>query len=172
LLLEKKYLKQVDPNRGRFRSFLLASLKHYLSNEWDYRTAQKRGAGKVLDLTSAEERYQKEPFDQATPEQIYERKWAMEVLDRVMSLVQDEMIQTGKSERFEVLKPYLTGESEMLYRQVSETLKISEGAVKAAVLRLRRRFGEILKQEVSRTVENPDHVRSEIEYLLGIARIH
>ena len=171
-LLEKKYLKQADPERGRFRAFLLTSLKNYLANEWDKQRAQKRGGGKILlslDFENAEGLYQLEPADGRTPEEIYNRRWALTQLDRAIDELRGKMTQGGHAERFEALKGFLTGESEETpYGEVAESLSLNEGAVRTAVHRMRRRFGALLRQQVAQTLADEKDVDEEIRYLLSI----
>ena len=125
-LLEKKYLKEAHPERGRFRAFLLTSLKNYLADEWDKQRAQKRGGGKVplsLDFEDAESLYQLEPADERTPEEIYNRRWALTQVDRAIDELRGEMAEAGHEDRFEVLKGSLTGEVEGApYRELAESL--------------------------------------------------
>ena len=172
-LLEKKYLRDCDRDRGRFRSFLLAALKHFLSNERDRAHAQKRGGGAyVLSLDwviqTGESRYSLEPRSDLTPEKIFERQWAVTVLDQVFSRLQDEMEESGKTSHFQRIKPFLTGAEEHIpYRDLAGELNTTEGALKVAIHRLRRRFREILRDEISRTVVHPDEVQDEIRYLVA-----
>jgi len=168
-LLEKGYLQDVRPEAGRFRSFLLASLKHFLYNEWDRQQAQKRGGHlkKIsLDAQLAENRYSVEPVERLTPEDMFEQHWALTVLERALGqLVEDT--PESKRNRLEKLRPFLIGGgSETPYREIAEELGISESGVKVAVHRLRRRFGMVLRQEIEQTVANPDEVDDEIRYLL------
>jgi RNA polymerase sigma-70 factor (ECF subfamily) len=168
-LLEKEYLQDVRPEAGRFRSFLLASLKHFLYNEWDRRRAQKRG-GHVqkisLDTQLAENRYSLEPVERLTPEDLYEQHWALTVLERALSQLARETPES-KRLRFEKLRPFLIGEeTDLTYRQIAEDLGMSESGVKVAVHRLRRRFGVALRQEIEHTVVDPQEVDDEIHHLL------
>jgi RNA polymerase sigma factor (sigma-70 family) len=168
-LLEKHYLRAADPARGRFRSFLLASLKHFLSNERDRQTAVKRG-GRVtiipLEFENAEGRYQLEPPDAETPETIYERRWALTLLDRTLGRLRDEFEEAGKAALFGRLEGYLTGEQETVpYAELAAELGMSEGAVKVTVHRLRRRFGALLREEIAETVSDPVEVDGEIREL-------
>src|SRR5213596_145496 len=132
-LLEKNYLKEVRRERGKFRSFLLASLKHYLANEWDRAQAKKRGGGQTpfsLDREVAEERYRLEPRSDLTPENVYERQWAVTILEEALARIREEFIRAGKAKHFGLLEPFLTGEDEAgSYRQVAAELGTSEGAV-------------------------------------------
>ncbi len=134
--LEKEYLNDVDPERGKFRSFLLASLKHFLSNERERARAQKRGGGRTclsLDFEDAESRYRLEPADTMTPERLFERRWALTLLDQVVSRLEQEFADAGKSELFAGLKPFLTAAPDApSQREVAAQLKMSEGAVKVA----------------------------------------
>lgn len=168
-LLEKDYLKDVRPEAGRFRSFLLASLKHFLYNEWDRQKAQKRGGHlqKIsLDAERAENRYSIEPLDRLTPEDLYEKHWAFTVLERTLDQLADETPES-KTFRFAKLRPFLIGEeTDTTYRQIGEELGLSESGVKVAVHRLRRRFGVILRQEIGQTVASSGDVDDEIRHLL------
>jgi RNA polymerase sigma factor (sigma-70 family) len=168
-LLEKHYLRAADPARGRFRSFLLASLKHFLSNERDRITAVKRGGRATvisLEFENAEGRYSREPPDQETPETVYERRWALTLLERTLGRLRAEFRATGKESVFARLEGYLTGEKETLpYADIGESLGMSEGAVKVAVHRLRRRFGALLREEIAETVSDPAQVDDEVRDL-------
>ena len=171
-LLGKGYVRAADPERGRFRSFLLASLKNYLANEWDRARAQKRGGGQVpisLDVEEGERRYHLEPADELSPERVYEQRWALALIDRTLATLRDEMAKAGQSHRYQHLQPFLTGAgAQARYRTVADRLGMTEGAVKVAVHRLRRRFGELLQDEVGQTVAGSREVEQEIRYLLGV----
>lgn len=170
-LLEKKSIKVVARERGRFRSFLLVSFKNFLSNEWDRERAAKRGGGKPqvsLDLRDAEGRYLREPVDPKTPEEAFDRRWALEQLDQVLDLLADEMRETSGEKRFNVLKDFLMGEfSNKTYAQAAEKLDMTEGAVKVAVHRMRRRFGLLLRAEIGRTVSDDEQIDGEIRHLIS-----
>jgi RNA polymerase sigma factor (sigma-70 family) len=170
-LMEKGYLRQADPQRGRFRSFLLAALKHFLANERDRAGAQKRGGGRPplpLEIENAEGRYSLEPADPETPEKIFERRWALTLLDKVLSRLRDEYHRAGKGALFDLLKDLLTaGKAGEPYARLGAELGMSEGAVKVAVHRLRRRFGELLREEIAQTVADPQDVDDEIRYLFA-----
>jgi RNA polymerase sigma-70 factor (ECF subfamily) len=171
-LLEKNYLKVVRKELGRFRSFLLTAVQHYLANEWDRARAQKRGGGRApipLDRDTAEGRYRIEPAERETPEELYERRWAFCLLHQVLEQLKEEGQRTRHPERVEALIPYLTGEQEEVrYRELAATFGIKEGAVKVAIHRLRKRFGELLREEIARTVERPEQVEKEIRHLFSI----
>jgi RNA polymerase sigma factor (sigma-70 family) len=171
-LLEKNWLADVSRERGRFRSFLLAAMKHFLANEWDKARAQKRGGGQAfitLDAASAETRYALEPADNATPERIFERRWAMTLLDQVLARLRDEFSSAGKGELFEGLKATLTGgRNSQPYAELGAQLGLSEGAVKVAVHRLRLRYRELLREEISNTVGSEADVEEELRHLFAV----
>jgi RNA polymerase sigma factor (sigma-70 family) len=170
-LLERNDLAAADPRRGRFRSFLLTSLKHFLANEWDRNRAQKRGGGRAalsIDFGTAEERYRAEPAHDLTPEKIFERRWALVLLENVLARLHDESAQAGTADSFDRLKGFLTGEqSAGTYGQLAAELNMSEGAVKVAVHRLRRRYRELLRAEIEETVADPDEIDQEIRALFS-----
>ena len=167
-LLEKKDLASVDRARGRFRSFLLAALDHFLINEWHRARTQKRGGATVLfsfDALDAESRLRHEPATDS-PEQIYDRRWAMTLLDQVMARLRTEMAGAGKLAHFEALKFCLTGER-TAYAEVGARLAMSEGAVKVAVHRLRERYRALLRAEIAETVATPEEIEDELRALLA-----
>ena len=168
-LLEKNYVGQADHQRGKFRTFLLAAVKHFLFNEADRAAAKKRGGGYAIlsvELGTAEESYQLEPRHDVTPDKIFERNWAVTLLETTTDRLQCEFAQAGNAKQFEALKPVLTGESEgVRYSHIAERLGLSEGAVKVAVHRLRRRFRELLRLEVAETVAAPRLIDEEIHFL-------
>jgi RNA polymerase sigma-70 factor (ECF subfamily) len=170
-LLEKDYLNDFDPERGRFRTFLLASFRHYIINERHRQQARKRG-GKpallTLDLTNAEERYRREPSHNLTPEKVYERRWVSTLLERSMARLRAE---SSDQIRFERLQALLTGESADSYRRTAEELGMSEGALKVAVHRLRRRYGDLLREEIAETVASPKEIKDELSYLLATVSV-
>ena len=173
LLLERNDFAGVSPQRGRFRSYLLAALKHYLANERDKQAAKKRGGGRLvisLDRQSAEERYQIDPADHNTPDALFDRDWALAVLDRTTDRLRKQYEQEGKAQRFEALSPYLTGECASSYRQAASKLGLSEGAVKAAVHRLRREYGRLLRDETAQTLPAEEDVQDEIRALFEALR--
>lgn len=169
-LLEKHTLRHADPARGRFRSFLLASLRNFVANEHDRDTARKRGGGTPrlsLDLIAAEQRFQLEPAIDETPERVFDRLWALTLLDKVLARLQAETsARAAKTAAFDQLKPYLTGdEPQLSYAETASRLGMSEGAVKVAVHRLRRRFRELLRDEIAHTVSAPEEVDIELRHL-------
>ncbi len=175
-LLEKGYLSQVDAERGKFRSFLLASLKNFLANEWDRKIAQKRG-GQVQFLSLEEmdgaERYFIAPLsDSPTPEKAYERSWALTLLEHVTGQLRTEFAEAGKCDVFEQFKIFLTGDAgDLKYSKVASTLGMSEVAVRVAVHRLRGRFRDLLRAEIAQTLahpEDPGAIEEEIRYLMNV----
>jgi len=171
LFLEKKFLESVDPAKGRFRSFLLASLKHFLANQWDKSRAQKRGGGRQalsLDRASAETSYTIEAVENLSPDKVYERRWALTLLERVLRRLREEYVAEGKSRQFEALKSALTGDRGSLpYAELAASLETSEGAIKVAVYRLRQRYRQILRDEIAQTVATPEEIEDEIRALFA-----
>jgi RNA polymerase sigma-70 factor (ECF subfamily) len=168
-LLERNALKVADRARGRFRAFLLTSLKNFLADERDKAKAQKRGGGHrpiPLDLESAESRYAREPVDDSSPERLYNRQWALTLLDQILNRLRDEFDAKGKQRQFEALKPLLGGENEPGdYEIAAGALGISPATAKVAAHRMRRRYREILRAEIAETVAEPSEVEDEIRYL-------
>lgn len=171
-LLAKRSFKVADPDRGRFRSFLRGTLRHYLSHERQRDRAEKRGGGKTpipLDLDTAESYYRLEPSDERTPETLFERQWARTLLNRVFERLREELDASGQGDRFRVLQPFLTGRAPAVKcRQAATELGVSEDAVRVAVHRLRKRYGQLLRDEVSRTVRDKKEVDAEIRYLFSV----
>lgn len=168
-LLEKQTIRHADPARGRFRSFLLTSLKNFAANERDRAIATKRGGGVPalsLEFGAAEGRLQMEPPSNETPERVFDRRWALALLDRVMSRLNTETGRNGKPFQFERLKSYLTGDQPQLsYAETASDLEMSEGAVKVAVHRLRRRFRDLVRDEIAHTVASPEEIEDELQHL-------
>jgi RNA polymerase sigma-70 factor (ECF subfamily) len=169
--LEKDYLGAVNREKGKFRAFLLACCKHFLANEHDRAKALKRGGGKTirsLDCSVAESRYSDEPAHDVTPEKLFERRWAMILLQNVFARLRQEHEQAGKIALFEQLKPFLAGDGPVVrYAQAAAALRLSSGAVKVAVHRLRRRYRELVYEEIARTVDDPALVEAEIRDLFA-----
>jgi RNA polymerase sigma-70 factor (ECF subfamily) len=170
-LLEKDFLDGVEQAKGKFRTYLLACCRHFLANERDRAQAQKCGAGRQLlslDFAAAEKRYRLEPAHIDTPEKLFERRWALLLLDTVLARLRDEMVQGRKQELFEALKGFLTGEDRATpYRQAAAQLGMTEGAIKVAVHRLRQRYRELLEEEIGRTLNEPELVAEEIRNLFA-----
>lgn len=171
-VLEKNYLAQVDRDRGRFRAFLLAALKHFLSDQRDHDRAAKRGGGKPLlplDAQEGEERYLLEPPDPLTPEKLYERRWALTVLEQARVRLRNEFAAAGKSDLYEALTGLETGEdTKLTYAELGQRLGRSESALKSAALRLRRRYGELIREEIAHTVASASEIEEEVRYLLAV----
>jgi RNA polymerase sigma factor (sigma-70 family) len=173
-LIAKNYLSAADRHKGKFRSFLLGSLEHFLAREWSKARAQKRGGGQIvqsLDAENFENRYRAEPAHALTAEAIFERRWATTLLEQAMSRLRAESEERQKTELFGRLEPYLSGEKgEAPYASVAATLQMSEGAVKVAVHRLRQRYGELVREEIAHTVETPEEMEEELRHLFAVLR--
>jgi RNA polymerase sigma-70 factor (ECF subfamily) len=171
-LVDKNYLAGITVQGGRFRSYILTILKHFLVNEWERTQTRKRGGGKTIfsiDDKTAEERYQVEPVDNTTPESIFERRWALTLLDQVMLRLRGEYETEGKTEFFDRLRPCLSGAERLIpYSELGATLGLSEGALKVAVHRLRKRYGELLRAEIADTVSGPEEIEEEIRHLIAV----
>jgi RNA polymerase sigma-70 factor (ECF subfamily) len=169
-LLEKDFLGDLTPGVGRFRSFLLAALKHFLANEWHRGQTQKRGGDRVifsLDAQDPEERYQFEPAAEVTPEWLFDQGWALTVLERVLRRLREEFVAGEKAELFDQLKAFLSSEEAGgSYADIAGRTGLREGTVKVAVHRLRRRYGELLRAEIADTVEDPREVEDEVRHLI------
>jgi RNA polymerase sigma-70 factor (ECF subfamily) len=170
-LLERHTLAVADPNRGRFRSFLLSALNHFLANEWEKVRAQKRGGGRPLlslDLARAEERYDLEPADTASPDKLFDKHWASALLEEVLNQLEAEFQQAGKAEVFAALKQSLTGTRESQpYAVLATRLGMNEAAVKVAVHRLRKRYRELLRVEITNVVADPGQADDELRHLFA-----
>jgi RNA polymerase sigma-70 factor (ECF subfamily) len=170
-LLRRNWLARADQQRGRFRSFLLTTFTRFLTNEWDKARAQKRGGGQILlpEFDSGETRFSLEPAGPLTPEQIFERRWALELLAKVMERLGDEFAGEGKAELFETLKPCLLGErTSQPYAALAPKLGMTEGSVKVVVHRLRQRYRQLLREEIANTVVEPGEIEEEIRHLLAV----
>jgi RNA polymerase sigma-70 factor (ECF subfamily) len=165
-LIDKQDLALADPTRGRFRTFLLAALSNFIANQQDRENAQKRGGAMVrlsIDDAEAERRYARDFAVDASPEKLFERQWARELLARALAALEAEWSRAGRAAHFAELKPYLTGDaSDVRQLEIARRLGLSENAVRIAVHRLRKRYGELVKLEVAETVSDPGDVDGEL----------
>jgi RNA polymerase sigma factor (sigma-70 family) len=170
-LLEKDYLRTVDRERSKFRTFLLASFRHFLANEYDRATAQKRGGGRSvlsLDFRDTEQRNSLEPSHALTAEKLYERRWALALLEQALARLRGEFTVNGRGQLFDALKVFLTGEmAAVSHDQLARQLGMTVGAVTVAVHRLRQRYREVLREEIGRTVDDPAEIDGEIQDLFA-----
>jgi RNA polymerase sigma-70 factor (ECF subfamily) len=167
-LLEKKRLLSAEPSRGSFRSFLLASLSNFIANHWRAESAQKRGGGKTIlsiDYQQADNLYAGQPSDGLTAEKIFERNWALSILEQSLQAVGEQYEQSGKRELFESLKGFLTGYDNAPYAELAEKTGMRENAIKVAVHRLRQRYGQQLRLQIAKTVQDPADVDQELKSL-------
>ena len=173
-LLGNAQLRLVAPEKGRFRTFLLTALSHFLANQWIKDRRLKRGGGQwilSLDDDKAEARFLAEPADFETPERAYERRWALAVLQRAIERLEVEFMASGRRAFFAATRFALSGDrADESYREIAERLGTSEGALKVGILRMRRRFGELLRAEVASTVSSPEEVEAELRHLLTVLR--
>ena len=171
-LLEKDFLESVRPEAGRFRSFLLASLKHFMANEWDKQKAQKRGGHLrrvTLDQDGATSRYGVEPASHLTPEDVFEKKWAQTLSERALGSLQAEWDKRGKTEQFRLYQGFLTAnQPELSYSDLAARLTLSEGATRVAVHRLRHRYAKLLREEIAGTVRDPSEIEDELRHVLEV----
>ncbi len=169
--LQRNYLEGLCVEKGRFRAFLLGSLKHYLANEYDRARCQKRGGGAALlslDWASADSRYQVEPPDHLSPDKLYDRAWAVALLEQVLERLRAEFVADGKPELFESLRPFLMLDHDRVpYARAAVELNLGEGTVRVAVHRLRRRYKALLRSEISQTLASPDQAEEELKALFG-----
>ena len=174
VLMEKDVLRQADPARGRFRGFLLTALKHYATNVHVRATAAKRGGGGPLlslDLEAAERRYHHEPRDDATPERLYDRRWALTVLERALTRLRAESRAAGREPFVDAVHEHLTGDGGAAsYRDLGDRFGMTENAIKVTVHRMRRRYRDLLRDEVAETVESEREVDDELHYLMSALR--
>ncbi len=170
-LLRKHYLGQVDPSKGKFRSFLLAAINHFLADEWDRASAVKRG-GRITFLALDQEAAEHQLACTATrhsPEQVFERCWAIAFLQEVLEQLREESGQAGRQAHFEALKGFLTGEKPPgSYTELAAKLRSNEAALRKEVQRFRRRYGELLREEIARTVTDSSEVEEELRYLFRV----
>jgi RNA polymerase sigma-70 factor (ECF subfamily) len=172
-LLDKGLIEAAERERGRFRTFLLTALQNYLTNEWDRMNRQKRGGGQEflsLELAeNAEAGYQHLPPDTATPDQLYDRRWAQAVLEAVLRRLHEEFDARDGRGRFDVLKEFLFSDrGQTSYADAAARIALSESATKSAIYRLRQRYGELFAEEIAQTVATPDDVDDEIRHLLTV----
>jgi RNA polymerase sigma-70 factor (ECF subfamily) len=168
-LIGNRALETVDQQRGTFRNFMLASLKNFMSHQRERAGAQKRGGGQLpvaLDAHSAEERYALEPQDSLSPDRLYDRRWALTLLERTQQRLRHEYQAAGKGELFAALRPTLTGSRDTPYQEIAAQLEMTEGSVKTAVHRLRDRYRSILRAEVADTVADLADVEDELRFLI------
>jgi RNA polymerase sigma-70 factor (ECF subfamily) len=170
-LLQKDYLQSVAREKGKFRTFLLVALQRFLANEWDRQHAQKRGGFAPvvsIDQELAESRFTAEPAHSLQPDVLFDRQWAMALLERTMSRLQEEYVVTGRAALFEFLRGCLgKDESALSYAEIAARLNLTEAAVKMAVQRLRARYREILRAEIADTVASPEEIEEEIRHLFS-----
>lgn len=173
-LLRRQDLREVDRQKGRFRSFLLSAIKNFIANQIDYQTAQKRGGGvKTLpmDFDQADQRLQLEPYHEQTPESVFLKQWALTLIEQARQAVRQEYVDSRKEPLFDTLQVFLSGDpADLSYREIAEKLEKSEGAIKVAVYRLRQRFHKQIRDEISRTVETEAEIDSEIQDLFEALR--
>jgi len=171
-LLAGNWVAKADRQRGRFRSFLLSAMKHFMANEWNKASAQKRGGGQpILSLNddSAEHRYRLEPAERATPESLFERGWAVTLLEGVLARLDEEYRRTGKQTWMEAMRPALTTDRESMdYAGMAQTLGITETAARVAAHRLRQRYRQLIRAEVAGTVASPEEVEAEMRHLFRV----
>lgn len=171
-VIEGQMLTRAKAGAGRFRSYLLGALQNFLANEYRREQTQKRGGGVAvisIDEMQAEERFALEPVDALTPEMQFERSWAFALLERVCVRLGEDYAQAGRAGLFEKLQPYLAGKAQMAgYDELGRELAMSASAVAVAIHRMRRRYGELLRDEISHTVASPEEVEEEIAYLLAV----
>jgi RNA polymerase sigma-70 factor (ECF subfamily) len=171
-LIEKQDLGVVDRRKGKFRSFLLASLEHFLAKEWTRAHRLKRGGGQTIiswEACDPEEQYKLEPFGELTAERIYERRWALTVLEQAMSALSGHYEAAGKQHLFDELKPFISGEDDTVsYADLAGRLQMSEGAVRVAVHRMRQRYGESVREEIAKIVQRPEDIEEEVRHLFAV----
>jgi DNA-directed RNA polymerase specialized sigma24 family protein len=171
-LLEKDYLADVDRRKGKFRSFLLAAIKHFLADERDKASALKRGGGQIpisLDAQAAEDRFRLEPAHEMTPEKLFERRWALSLVGKAFDRLAQFYAAAGKEKLFQGVQQFLSPDcADANYSETARQLNLNEGAVRMAVHRLRRRYGELFREEVAHTVADPGEIEDEMQHLRRI----
>jgi len=170
-LLEKNFLANLAEEKGKFRAFLLAALKNFLANEWDKSQRQKRGGGSTplsLDWQTADTKFQVATTNEPSPDQAFDREWALALLGKVINRLQNECAADGKAKLFEQLKVFLTaGSGETAQRETAKALGLEEGAVRVAIHRLRKRYRQLLREEITQTLADPAQVDEEMRALFG-----
>ncbi|HOW65735.1 MAG TPA: sigma-70 family RNA polymerase sigma factor [Candidatus Paceibacterota bacterium] len=170
--LEGQILRSVEREGGRFRSFLLGTLKHFVSDQKDKASAQKRGGGRQLiswELAEAEHRFFREPAEDESPDRLYERRWASVLLEHAMERLQQEWASSGKADVFAQLKGFVSGEKGLAsYAEAADQANLSPNALKSAIFRLRRRYHELVREEVGHTVADPGELKEELRHLLSL----
>ena len=172
VLLAKDYLRVVAPEKGRFRTFLRMAMKRFLVNEWEKQRSQKRGGGQVLvslDTELAEQRFQAESPGALGPDAIYDRRWALTLLDETMTRLEQEYASTGRTSEFALLKPHLTSDrGQIPYTAIAAAGQTTEGAARVAIHRLRKRFREVFRAVIADTVAAPEEVEAEVRHVLEV----
>ena len=173
-VLERNYFQHADPQRGKFRTFLLTALSNFLADEWDRARRLKRGGGQApisFDAVSAEERYRLEPVDQFDAAKLFERRWATTLLERALTRLEQEFHERGQGELLEALRPFLLGEQgEATYAEIAPRLAMTTPAVKMSVSRMRARCRELLREEILQTVASPQEAEEEYRALVAVLR--
>jgi DNA-directed RNA polymerase specialized sigma24 family protein len=170
-LLEKHFLRDVDQRRGRFRSFLLAAVKHFLANEWDRSTALKRGGGLTpvsIDALAAEAWYAPAAVEEMTPERLFERRWALSLIDHAMIRLGADYSAQGRIEQFDRLKGLLTGDADARYETLAAEMGVTAGALRMSAHRLRRKYRQAIRDEIAETVSTQDEIDEEIQFLMSV----
>jgi RNA polymerase sigma factor (sigma-70 family) len=171
-LLKSDRVRTADQQKGRFRSFLLAGMNNFLADEWDKSRAQKRGGGMQtvpLQFATAESRYGSEPIDRAAPEQTFERRWALTLLEDVLKRLGEEHEREGKAVLFAALNPCLVGDRTSLpYVELAQRMRMTESGIKSAVHRMRRRYRQLLREEIANTVASRAEVDDELRFLFTV----
>lgn len=170
-LLSRQTLANADPDRGRFRAYLLTACKRFLANQRDHKNAQKRGGNQThlsLDFAEADSKYSDTPQDGLTSEILFEQQWAIALIDNVLATLRQQYVDRDKRALFEALKPCLAGQSLSSYAQIAKDLKMSETAIKVEAHRLRTRYREQIRSEIGHTVDSPEQIEDEIRRLFEV----
>jgi RNA polymerase sigma-70 factor (ECF subfamily) len=174
MILEKRTLANADPQRGRFRAYLLGTLKNYLAGELDKAHAAKRGGGRsivAIDARAGEDRYRRDPLTDQTPERLFDRQWALTAINISLAELRARSVASGKQALFDRLLPHLTGDgAEVSYQCLATELGTTEGALKLAAHRMRRQYGQLLREQIARTLRSPDEIEDEIRHLFAALR--